>query len=189
MILITKYLKNFYIVLIILTILISIFFIPNFKFQISLLWPAPGYYTINSYYGKRIAPTEGASTFHKGIDISAPEGSSFIAVTSGTITYVGFLGGGGYTITLTDENTSIGEIKYSYCHCDPNFIVSEGDYVCKGQIIGYVGPKYVYNEKGNPYSDENGIPTNGATTGPHLHFGIRINDQYVDPLNFLSKQE
>ena len=89
----------------------------------------------------------------------------------------------------TDENTSIGEIKYSYCHCDPNFIVSEGDYVCKGQIIGYVGPKYVYNEKGNPYSDENGIPTNGATTGPHLHFGIRINDQYVDPLNFLSKQE
>lgn len=47
----------------------------------------------------------GASTFHKGIDIGAPEGFEFIAVTDGTITFVGFLGGGGYTITLTDSNT------------------------------------------------------------------------------------
>ena len=43
----------------------------------------------------------------------------------------GFLGGGGYTITLTDENTKSGEIKYSYCHCDPNLLVSKGDYVLK----------------------------------------------------------
>ena len=56
----------------------------------------------------------GASTFHKGIDIGAPEGFEFVAVTDGIITYVGFLGGGGYTITLTDNNTENGEIKYSY---------------------------------------------------------------------------
>lgn len=37
---------------------------------------------------------------------------------------------------------------------------------------------------GNNYKDENGNPTNGATTGPHLHLGIRINEEYVDPLSF-----
>lgn len=150
-----------------------------------LLWPSPGYYTINSYFGKRKAPTGGASTYHKGIDIGAPQDSPFVAVTDGTITYVGFLGGGGYTITLTDSDKSNGEIKYSYCHCNPNFIVSVGDEVVKGQVIGYVGPKYVYGVVGNQYHDEKGNPTNGATTGPHLHFGIRINNEYVNPLNYL----
>ena len=60
---------------------------------------------INSYYGKRISPTLGASSFHKGVDIGAPEGFEFVAVTDGEISYVGFLGGGGYTITLIDLNT------------------------------------------------------------------------------------
>ena len=65
------------------------------------VWPTPGYTRINSYFGKRNAPTAGASTFHKGIDIGAPEGTAFIAVTDGEITFTDFLGGGGYTITLT----------------------------------------------------------------------------------------
>lgn len=65
------------------------------------VWPTPGYTRINSYFGKRNAPTSGASTFHKGIDIGAPEGTAFIAVADGEITYANFLGGGGYTITLT----------------------------------------------------------------------------------------
>ena len=65
------------------------------------VWPAPGYTRINSYFGKRNAPTAGASTFHKGIDIGAPEGASFVAVADGEITFTNFLGGGGYTITLT----------------------------------------------------------------------------------------
>ena len=60
---------------------------------------------INSYFGKRISPTAGASSFHKGIDIGAPEGFEFVAVTDGEISYAGFLGGGGFTITLTDLNT------------------------------------------------------------------------------------
>ena len=200
MIHITKIINQFFIFLCFFTILISIFFIPIFYSNYSniqfveyidtgnVLWPAPGYYKINSYFGKRNAPTSGASTYHKGIDIGAPQGSPYIAVTDGTITYVGFLGGGGYTITLTDSNTENGEIKYSYCHSDPNFIVFEGQDVLKGQVIGYVGPKNVYGVKGNQYFDSNGNPTNGATTGPHLHFGMRINGEYVNPLNYLPKE-
>ena len=193
-----KIINQFILILVILTLVISIFFIPivnsnkefiDFIETGELLWPAPGYYRINSPFGKRIRPTSGASTFHKGVDIGAPQGSSYVAVTNGTITFVGFLGGGGYTITLTDENTANGEIKYSYCHSDPNFLVSEGEKVLKGQIIGKVGPKNVYGVKGNPYHDSDGNPTNGATTGPHLHFGMRIDGEYVNPLNYLPKNE
>ena len=78
----------------------------NFIDNGELLWPAPGISRINSYFGKRTAPTSGASTFHKGIDIGAPEGFEFVACTDGTITFAAFLGGGGYTITITDANTS-----------------------------------------------------------------------------------
>lgn len=109
-----------------------------------------GYTRINSLYGKRVSPTVGASNFHKGIDIGAPEKSKFIAVVDGTITYVGFLGGGGYTITLTKDN-----MKISYCHVSPNFIVQEGQYVMQGQVIGFVGPKNVYGVIGNQYKDSN----------------------------------
>lgn len=185
--------KIFFIILIIFIIIISLFFIPiapnsyyvpnsNFTFDISAsgyAWPSPGYTTINSYFGYRSSPTAGASSYHSGIDIGAPEGAAFIAVASGKITFTGFLGGGGYTITLTSGN-----IKFTYCHVSPIYIVHEGDYVSQGDVIGYVGPKNVYGVKGNQYKDENGNPTNGATTGPHLHFGVRINDKYADPLSF-----
>ena len=137
-----------------------------------------GYTTINSYFGYRTSPTAGASSYHSGLDIGAPEGSNFIAVTSGEITFTGFLGGGGYTITLTSGN-----YKFTYCHVSPQYIVKEGDYVVQGQVIGKVGPKNVYGVKGNQYKDENGNPTNGATTGPHLHFGVRYNGEYIDPLS------
>lgn len=188
-----KTLNQFILTLILLTILICIFFIPtnsisnenitiiHFIEDGNLLWPAPGYYQINSHYGKRKAPTGGASTYHKGIDIGIPQGEPLVAVTDGEITFTDFLGGGGYTITLTDSNG----VKYSYCHTDPTYIVEEGQNVKKGQVIGYVGPKYVYGVIGNQYKDSNGLPTNGATTGPHLHFGMRINGEYVNPLDYL----
>lgn len=94
------------------------------------VWPTPGYTYITSYFGKRYSPTSGASSYHKGIDIGASEGSSLIAITSGKITFTGFFGGGGYTITLTHEN-----MKITYCHVSPNYIVKEGDIIKKGQII------------------------------------------------------
>ena len=77
-------------------------------------------------------------------------------------------------------------VKFTYCHVSPNYIVSKGDKLDKGDLIGYVGPKYVYGVLGNQYSDENGIPTNGATTGCHLHFGFRINGKYCNPLDLFS---
>lgn len=79
---------------------------------------------------------------------------------------------------------SFDNYKVSYCHCDPNFIVNVGDIVKQGQVIGHVGPKNVYGVKGNQYHDAQGNPTNGATTGCHLHLGIRIDNQYVNPINY-----
>lgn len=192
-----SFFKPFYyliIVLVIMVIFITCFFTPSLsnmeilkqvesgKIVISnfgFAWPIPGYNKITSYFGKRISPIEGASSYHKGLDIGAPEGSILIAAIDAQITYTGFLGGGGYTITLTSDN-----MKITYCHVSPQYIVEVGDTVERGDVIGQVGPKYVYGVKGNNYYDENGRPTNGATTGTHLHFGIRIDDKYVNPLNY-----
>ena len=184
-------------ILSIFVILICCLFIPifgenNLNFNINqgeivisssgFAWPIPGYTKITSYYGKRNSPTEGASTYHKGIDIGAPEGTPLIAAIDGEIIYTGFLGGGGYTITLTKDN-----MKITYCHVSPLYIVKVGDEVKRGEIIGHVGPKYVYGVKGNTYKDKNGLPTNGATTGCHLHLGFRVDNQYVNPLNYYNK--
>ena len=103
------------------------------------VWPIPGYTKITSPFGKRVSPTAGASSFHKGIDVSAPKDTKLYAICDGKITYVGFLGGGGYTITLTADN-----MKITYCHVSPQFIVSIGDEVKKGEWIANVGPKNVY---------------------------------------------
>ena len=128
-----KYLYTIIILLVVLVLFISIFFIPTMSNVISFeknyyedfdisnsgfVWPIPGYTTITSYFGKRNSPTQGASSFHKGIDIGAPENTKLIAVIDGIITYTGFLGGGGYTITLSN-----GDMKITYCHVSPNYIV------------------------------------------------------------------
>ena len=63
--------------------------------------------------------------------------------------------------------------------------MSKGQQVEQGQVIGNVGPKYVYGVVGNTYKDESGRPTNGATTGCHLHIGFRLNGEYVNPLDYL----
>ena len=52
----------------------------------------------------------------------------------------------------------------------------------KGQIIGNVGPKYIEDVPNNPYKDSTGKSTNGATTGPHLHFSIKKEGEYVNPM-------
>lgn len=149
--------------------------------NLNFAWPIPGYTTISSPFGKRTAPTSGASTFHKGTDIPAPEGTALVATCDGEITFIGFLGGGGYTITIT----TVDGIKISYCHVSPNYIVIVGQKVEQGEIIGNVGPKYVYGVVGNNYKDTTGNPTNGATTGCHLHIGFRVNNEYANPMDYL----
>lgn len=143
-------------------------------------WPAPGYTRITSPFGHRTSPTNGASSYHSGIDIGAPAGSNIIAAFSGIVTLAEFKGAGGYTITVTNDNFSA-----SYCHVSPDFIVHVGQAVLQGQIIAKVGPKNVYGVIGNPYRDSNGNPTNGATTGPHLHFTLKIDGTAVNPLEYL----
>ena len=188
-----KPIKYIIIFIMIFTIFICIFFIPTIQADfinsvvgeeivisnLGFTWPIPGYNVITSYFGKRNSPTAGASSYHKGLDIGAPEGTILIAAVDGEITYLGFLGGGGYTITLTSNN-----MKITYCHVSPNFVVQVGQNVKRGEVIGMVGPKYVYGVQGNTYHDSDGNPTNGATTGCHLHFGIRVDGEYVNPLNY-----
>ncbi len=85
---------------------------------------------ITSYYGNREAPTQGASTFHNGIDIAAPEGTKLIAIMEGQVIKASWGGSGGFTITINS-----GDYTFSYCHCDPNFMVEVGETVKKGQVI------------------------------------------------------
>lgn len=139
-------------IIILFSIFISIFFIPiiqsgNFNLSNSpnkgiidfnpdgFVWPIPGYTSISSNFGKRTAPTSGASSFHYGVDIPAPEGTKLIAISDGEITFRSFLGAGGYTITLSFDN-----YKVTYCHVSPNFIVSVGDFVKQGQVIRLCWP-------------------------------------------------
>ena len=97
----------------------------------------------------------------------------------GKVTFIGFKGANGYTVTI--EN---GIYTYSYSHVSPYFLVSNGQYVVAGQVIANVGPKNVYDVPNNPYKDSNGNPTNGATTGPHLHFSIKKDGKAVNPLDY-----
>lgn len=108
---ISKYLFNSHIILFIIIIFISIFFIPiiagasnsnNSSFTDNgeiinfnpngFVWPIPGYTRISSPFGKRTSPTAGASSFHYGCDIPAPQGTKLIAVADGEITFRQFLG-------------------------------------------------------------------------------------------------
>lgn len=183
-----KYL-TYYFLLLILSILICSFILPflfqkNIKFpQISsdFIWPTPNYFTITSKYGPRKAPAGGASTFHSGIDIGAPEGSNILSICDGYISFTGFKGAGGYTIIVSAPPYQI-----SYCHLNPEFEVSVTEFVYKGEKIAKVGPKYVKETSNNPYRDSTGNATNGATTGPHLHLTIRENNLAINPLQFFS---
>lgn len=145
------------------------------------IWPLPGYSYISSYFGRRSSPTAGASTYHSGIDIPAPDGTKILAVCDGIVTFASWGAGGGYTIVVQND-----DIKVSYCHVSPIYIVSRNDTVTAGQVISTVGPKNVYGINNNPYKDSDGNPTNGATTGCHLHLTIKENDIAIDPLPFFN---
>lgn len=119
-------------------------------------------YTITSAFGYRKAPTAGASTYHQGIDMACPAGTPIYATRSGTVTRASYqAGGAGYYVSINhgDGFASI------YMHMT-RFVVSSGQSVSQGQLIGYVG-------------------STGVSTGPHLHFGISYGGTYVNPMAYL----
>ena len=113
---------------------------------------------ITSGYGWR------ASGFHQGVDISAPIGSPIVAADSGTVTTAGWQGNYGITVIIDHGG---GRIVTLYAHLSRT-AVSVGQRVAKGQVIGYVG-------------------TTGRSTGPHLHFEVRLNGQPTNPVTFYSR--
>ncbi len=114
---------------------------------------------IASDYGPRTNPYVG---FHRGIDIGMPMGTSICATKDGTVsTSVYGTGSYGYYIILDHGDG----IQTLYAHCS-ELLVSVGDVVAKGQIIAKVG-------------------STGNSTGPHVHFEVRINGERVDPLPYL----
>ncbi len=127
------------------------------------------YTSVSSYYGFRIL--YGQSNFHNGVDFLAPQGSNIYAAESGIVDYAGFMNdGSGNTISIFHDSG----ISTMYCHTDETFLVNVGDYVEKGQLIGYVGPQYL----------SSGI-MNGNTTGPHLHFIVLKDGYTINPLTMI----
>ncbi len=123
-------------------------------------WPMPSSTYISSYFGGRDAPTAGASTYHRGIDIACDSGSHVIAAAAGTVSYTGYMGSGGITVMLDH-----GDGVFTVYHHLSAYSVVEGQKVEQGQVIAFSG-------------------NTGVSTGPHLHFGVRVNGDYVDPLQF-----
>lgn len=129
----------------------------------STYWMIPcSYVYVSSPFGDRDAPTAGASTNHKGIDLAASAGTPIYASRSGTVTIAKWSNSAGYYVTINhgDGYSSV------YMHMT-NYVVSKGDYVSQGQLIGYVG-------------------STGYSTGPHLHFGIAYNGTYVNPALYVN---
>ncbi len=126
-----------------------------------VIWPLSGRMT--SGFGMRLHPIFGVQRMHTGIDIDAPAGTPIVSVAYGVVTYAGWLGGYGNTIIIQhdDNHASL------YAHMR-SYAVDEKKIVQQGEVIGYVG-------------------STGWSTGPHLHFEIRINGDAVDPMNFLPR--
>ena len=144
--------------------------------NVGFLWPVPSCQNITSYYGPRWGTT------HKGIDISNGSifGKPIIAITDGYVyrTYNSCPhkdrgsrcrcgSGWGNHVAIDHGSINGANIKAMYAHMN-TIAVSNGQFVKKGQTIGYVG-------------------TTGDSTGYHLHFGIMKNNAWVNPMNYYSK--
>ncbi|MBV9149838.1 MAG: M23 family metallopeptidase, partial [Candidatus Eremiobacteraeota bacterium] len=116
---------------------------------------------ITSPFGWRIHPISGVRSFHEGLDIGVASGTPIGAAEAGRVIYAGWYGGYGNYISIDHG----GGVSTGYAHCSAIY-VSVGQDVRQGQTIGAVG-------------------STGYSTGPHLHFEVRINGKPVDPLTRL----
>ena len=124
-----------------------------------LQWPTAG--RLISGFGNRRHPIFGGIRFHSGVDIAAPSGTPIVAADGGEVLQASYSGGYGYSILIYHG----GGFATFYAHMS-SFAVGQGQMVKRGQVIGYVG-------------------TTGWTTGPHLHFEVRINGVAQNPLGYL----
>lgn len=128
----------------------------------TFVWPTPSCTTTSSVYGYRVHPIYGTVKFHAGEDIPASYGAEILAAASGTVTTAGWVSGYG-NYTVIDHG---GGTMTAYGH-QSSILVSVGQHVEQGQLIGYVG-------------------STGNSTGPHLHFEVYQNGSTVDPKSFFS---
>jgi murein DD-endopeptidase MepM/ murein hydrolase activator NlpD len=131
-----------------------------------LSWPLPKKYPITSNFGSRVDPITGKSgENHKGLDIGAPSGTSILAAESGTVIIAEYWNGYGNTVVLDHGNG----LWTLYPHIRMNGIkVKKGDTVKRDQVIAEVG-------------------STGRSTGPHLHFEVRVNGIAVNPAPYLKQ--
>jgi murein DD-endopeptidase MepM/ murein hydrolase activator NlpD len=122
--------------------------------------PCPGA-RITSSFGKRSAPTAGASTYHQGLDMAIAAGSPVYAAAAGKVVSTGYNSVEGNNITVNHGNGLVTKYKHL-----SKIYVSSGQTVTRGQNIGAVG-------------------STGVSTGAHLHFEVRVNGTAVNPLNYL----
>ena len=111
---------------------------------------------ITSKFGERSSENENVSEYHTGIDIGVEYGTDVKSSVTGIVTLVSNVGDYGKQIRVRNNN-----VTTLYAHCSEIF-VKEGDIVADGQVIGRVG-------------------NTGKSTGPHLHFEIRVDDRCLDP--------
>jgi murein DD-endopeptidase MepM/ murein hydrolase activator NlpD len=123
------------------------------------LWPVEG--QVTGSFGERIDPFNGEGAFHSGVDISSAYGTPIVAPADGVVTFTDLLGGYGKLIMINHGNG----ISTRYGHLS-GFAVTVGQEVHRGDVIGYVG-------------------ASGRSTGPHLHYEVRINDTPVNPYKYL----
>lgn len=123
--------------------------------------PMPERYEQTSGFGTRVDPFVGSPAMHAGIDFRAPTGTAVKAVSAGRIITAGTQGGYGRMVEI-DHGFGL---TTRYAHMS-SIEVSEGDLVKKGEVIGAVG-------------------STGRSTGPHLHYEVRIDDDATDPMRFV----
>ncbi|MBR5422352.1 MAG: M23 family metallopeptidase [Lachnospiraceae bacterium] len=117
---------------------------------------------ISSGFGRRSSPGGIGSTNHQGLDIATPIGTSIWASSGGTVSYAGWAAGYGYLVTI--KHPDGWETRYAHLS---RVVVSVGQYVEQGQLVAYSG-------------------NTGNSTGPHLHFEIRIGGVAQDPRGYVT---
>ena len=127
-------------------------------------WTMPcSYILLTSPYGYRTHPITGVpGSWHDGVDLANVSGTPLYATRSGTVTIATYSGSAGYYVSINhgDGFSSI------YMHMT-HFVVSAGEQVAAGQVIGYMG-------------------STGMSTGPHLHFGISYQGKSQNPADYLN---